>query len=417
MKKEISADVTIIGGGIIGLSSAYYLQKAGLSVAVVDQKTIGSGASLGNAGYFSPSHFVPLASKGMIKKGLKWMFNPESPFYIKPSLNPDLLKWLWQFNRYCNDAHVERSKGHFYELLQKSLQMTSDLVRDEKFNCNFEQRGLFMLYTTKKGLESERQTVAMSNELGYAAKMMTAEEIAEKETGVRFSIAGGSYYDGDAHTDPYKFIQQMKSKLEAAGVQFIENETITHVEKSSNRVTAIESENCRFPSKKYVLANGSWSPILAKEFGLSLPVQAGKGYSFTFKDYAIKPSTPYILNEAKAAITPLGNKIRFAGTMELAGINTNINMRRVHGLVKSIPQYLPDFKVDPPTLEPWAGLRPVTPDGLPIISRAPQKNLVIATGHAMLGVSLALVTGKLVQELTNGDHTTVDPSPYRLDRF
>lgn len=417
MKKEITADVTIIGGGIIGLSSAYYLQKVGLSVALVDQKTIGSGASFGNAGYFCPSHFVPLASKGMIKKGLKWMFNPESPFYIKPSLNPDLLKWLWQFNRYCNDAHVERSKGHFFDFLMKSLAMTQDLIAEEKLDCGFEQRGLYMLYKNKSGLASEAEMIAMANELGYAATMMTADEIAEKESGVRFTIAGGSYYKNDAHADPYRFIQQLQAKLEAAGVRFIEKEAIDRVEKKGNRVTAIESENCRFESKKYVLATGSWSPILAKAFGFALPIQAGKGYSFTFENSNLKAKTPYILNEAKAAVTPLGNKIRFAGTMELSGISTKINSRRLGGLVKSIPQFLPDFKADLQDLEPWAGLRPVSPDGLPIISRAKQENLVLATGHAMLGVSLALVTGKLVQELTSGDQTSVDPTPYRLDRF
>jgi D-amino-acid dehydrogenase len=417
MKKEFNADVTIIGGGIIGLSSAYYLQKAGLSVAVVEQNTIGSGASFGNAGYFCPSHFIPLAAPGMIKKGLKWMFNPESPFYIKPRLNADLIKWLWLFNRYCTDAHIEGSKGHFYDFLIKSLDMTEALVRDEKFDCNFERRGLYMLYKDKSGLAGEAKTIAMANELGYAAKMMTADEIAEKESGVRFSIAGGSYYEGDAHADPYKFIQQMKARLEAAGVTFIENEAIDRVEKKGNRVYAIESENCRFTSKKYVLASGAWSPILAKEFGLSLPVQAGKGYSFTFENSNLKPSTPYILNEAKAALTPIGNKLRFAGTMELTGINTKINSRRLNGLVKSIPKFLPDFKADLQGVEPWAGLRPVSPDGLPIISRAKQENLVLATGHAMLGVSLALITGKLVEELSLGNHTSVDPTPYRFDRF
>ena len=410
-------DVLVLGGGVIGVCSAYYLNKQGYRVTVIDKNEIGKGCSFGNAGYITPSHFIPLSAPGMISKGLKWMFNPESPFYMKPRFDASFIKWLFQFSNACTNKHVHHVKKILLELNLQSMSLYKEL-RSE-INFLLEQNGLLMLYNSEKGLEGEAKTVQMANELGLNATLVSKKDVLEKEPELDLDILGGAFYPEDGHTNPYQFVSALRSYLESRGVNFIEHSEITDISVQNKQITSVRCSEHEFTATQYVLAMGSWSPSLAKKLALNLPVQAGKGYSTTFKNTLFNFKTPFILTEAKVAVTPLQDEIRFGGTMELSGNDLTINQRRVNGILKSIKSYYPKFNPDLVSRQTiWSGLRPCSPDGVPIIGRYKScNNLVIATGHAMMGLSLGPITGKLVEEIISESPSSLPLHQLTPERF
>ncbi|GIU07313.1 MULTISPECIES: FAD-binding oxidoreductase [unclassified Shewanella] len=424
-------DVAVIGGGIIGICTAYYLHKAGKSVVVIDKDEIGKACSFGNAGYITPSHFIPLAAPGMIQKGLKWMLNPQSPFYVRPSLNIDFLKWLISFAKKCTQQHTLANQQAILDINLKSLELYQVLHQQAEFNFEFHQQGLLMLCKTQQGLNDEAKTVAAANKLGLQAKMLTPQALRKLEPNIQLDVMGASFYPEDAHIAPYEFILAMKNYLVAQGVEFRENTEITgfSTDTSKSTITAAATASGDIKALDFVLANGAWSPKLAKQLGLNLPVQSGKGICVSFDKPPVKEGaklecrTPFILSEAKVAVSPLDNSIRFGGTMELGVLSSqepvDISPNRIKGLIKSAARYLPDLDTAQVKSEEfWSGFRPCSPDGLPIIGKAPQlANLTIATGHAMMGLSLGPITGKLVSEIINKQKTSLDLTPFSPQRF
>ncbi|ABZ75442.1 FAD dependent oxidoreductase [Shewanella halifaxensis HAW-EB4] len=429
--KNTSKDVAVIGGGIIGVCSAYYLHKAGKSVVVIDKDEIGKACSFGNAGYITPSHFIPLAAPGMIQKGIKWMLNPQSPFYVRPSLNVDFLKWLLSFAKKCTPQHTLASQQAILDINLKSLELYQALHQEAEFDFEFHQNGLLMLCKTQQGLNDEAATVMAANKLGLKAKMLTAQALKELEPNIKLDVMGAGFYPEDAHIAPYEFIVAMKNYLAAQGVEFREHCEITGftTDTSKSEICAATTAIGEINADEFILANGAWSPKLAKQLGFSLPVQPGKGICISFDSAPVKDGaklecrTPFILSEAKVAVSPLDNGIRFGGTMELGVLSSQessgISHNRIKGLTKSAARYLPDLdttQVDPK--EFWSGFRPCSPDGLPIIGRAPQlANLTLATGHAMMGLSLGPITGKLVSEIIAKEETSLDLTPFSPQRF
>lgn len=409
-------DIAIIGGGLMGLCSAYYLADSGHSVTILEKDTIGAGASSGNAGYISPSHFIPLANPGALMMGLKWMLNPESPFYVKPTLEPERVRFLLQFAANCNGEHVAETHRSLFELLIHSLNLSKEMVAKEGYDVGLTTNGLYQIYRNPKSLEHEKHVLEMSTELGYPARMYTAEEIREREPDLTFDIIGASHYELDLHLTPHQWLDALKETLTKQGVTILENCAVTAIDRDSSwQIRTSESE---MQAKNVVISAGSWSTALAKKIGFRLPVQAGKGYSITYQNPNQRSRTPFIMEEARVAVTPMGSSMRFAGTMEISGMNQTINPARIRGIKKGIQTYLPEFDIESETVEPWVGMRPLSPDGLPIISRVPnQDGLFVATGHAMLGVSLASVTGKLISQLVLGQQPDLDMSRFLLSRF
>ncbi|MEZ4793348.1 MAG: FAD-dependent oxidoreductase [Gelidibacter sp.] len=392
--------VVVIGGGIIGLCSAYYLQKEGHEVTIIDQSNMDGGASYVNAGYLSPSHIVPLSAPGVMKKGLKWMFNPASPLYIKPRLDTDFLKWALAFNKSCNASYVIKAIPGIKELSLKSQELYDDIKRDENFSFHYEKKGLLMLCKTEKMLEDEIKTAELAKREGLDAKEISLEELKVLEPIVKLNVKGATYYKGDSHTTPHEFMTEMKTHLRAVGVKFFSNEKVEDLMVSNGKISSIKTKNQTFKADEFVLAAGSWSHILSTKLGLKLLLQAGKGYRInTSEPTGIK--MPAILCEAKAAVTPMNGFTRFAGTMEIAGINHNINKVRVEAIANAATRYYPEIHLTQEEKEDAAcGLRPVTPDGLPYIGKSSKcKNLTIAAGHAMMGWSMGTGTGKLVSEI------------------
>ena len=413
----MSKSIVIIGGGIIGLCSAYYLQKEGHQVTIVDQSNMDAGASYVNAGYLSPSHIIPLSSPGMVKKGLKWMFNPASPLYIKPRLDIDFLKWARAFNKSCNANHVKKSIPVIRDISVLSRQLYHDIKTEEQFTFHFEDKGLLMLCQTEKMLEHEIKIAQLATIEGLEVSELNLEELKKLEPNVNINAIGATYFKCDSHTTPHEFMTEMKSYLISKGVTIFTDEEVQDLEINNDVIVSITTEKQKLKADEFVLAAGSWTPLLSKKLGLKLLMQAGKGYRInTTQKTGI--SIPAILVEAKAAVTPMYGFTRFAGTMEIAGINHNINKVRVEAIAKAATRYYPDVELTTEEKNDAAcGLRPVTPDGLPYIGKSSKcKNLTIAAGHAMMGWSMATATGKLVQEGIDNKAPSIKIEMFNPDR-
>ncbi len=411
--------IGIIGGGIIGLSSAYYLSKGGHKVTIIEQGELKEGCSFGNAGMIVPSHFIPLATPGMISKGMRWMFSSTSPFYVRPRLNGDLIKWGYQFYRHSTKEHVERSIPALKEISLLSKAMYQQLARELPFDFGYNERGLMMLYQNAETEKEESETARLANKIGIEAHVLSPEEVQKLEPDVKVNVRGGVYFPGDAHITPQFLVNQLISYLKEKGVEFKANTQVTDFTVEDNSIKLIKTDKGDLAFDDVIIATGSWSGQTAARLGISIPMQAGKGYSFTLQDVEKNIRIPSIFLEARVAITPMGNTLRFGGTMEISGVDHTINMNRVKGIVDSIPKYYPDMKVSMPEKEKvWHGLRPCSPDGLPYIGRSRRiKNLVFATGHSMMGLSLGPGTGKLVSEIINQEKTSMEIRAFEPERY
>lgn len=400
--------VVIVGGGVIGLCSAYYALKRGFPVTLIERERAGGdNCSMGNAGMIVPSHFTPLAAPGMISKGLRWMGNPESPFYVRPRVNLDLMRWGWLFYRHSTERHVAACRELLRDLNLESRRLFAELAVEEDFGLV--RRGLLMLCKTPKGLDEEAQVAREAHEIGLQAEVLDATAAALLDPAITLDVAGAVYFPQDCHLSPSRFMASLRRRVLAAGGIIESSVTVDAIEMRGDQVTAVAGGGRRFEGAKFVIAGGSWSADLLKSVGMRLPLQAGKGYSLTLPTPPELPQLCSIFAEAKVAITPMDGSLRFGGTMEVGGLDLSINPARVRGIVKSVPAYFPKFSErDFEGIKPWAGLRPVSPDGIPYLGAVPGlPNLLVASGHAMMGLSLGPVSGRLVAELLAGD------SPFR----
>lgn len=408
--------VSIVGGGIIGLCSAYYLAKEGYQVTVFDQSAMDVGCSYGNAGMIVPSHIIPLAQPGMIAQGMKWMFDSRSPFYVKPRLNADLIKWGIQFYKHANEKHVEKAMPALRNLSMLSKELYQDFAKEDD-SFFYEEKGLLMLYKTDKVGEEMFYEAKKAERLGLEVDYLTRTEVTRLENGTKTDVLGGIHYKSDAHLYPQKFMKFIKKELKRLNVAVHSYTSVDNFVFVNNKISEVVTNRGNFATDEVILAAGSWSPSLAKILGISISILPGKGYSFTLHDEKNKPSIPAILCEGKVAVTPMNTDIRFGGTMEITHINdTKINQNRLQGIVNSINDFYPDMKVEMPKVEDtWFGFRPCTPSGMPIITRDKKiVNLTFATGHAMMGLSLAPATGKIITEIISGKPTSVDTKMFQL---
>ena len=399
-----SEQVVIVGGGVIGLCSAYYALKRGFAVTVIERESAGGdNCSMGNAGMIVPSHFTTLAAPGMISKGLRWMFNPESPFYVRPRVNLDLMRWGWLFYRHSTMRHVAASRDLLRDLNLESRRLFAELSEDEDFGLV--KRGLLMLCKTQRGLDEEVHVAKEAREIGLDAEVLDAAATSLLDPAITMDVAGAVYFPQDCHLSPGRFMASMRRRILSAGGIIESGVIIDNIEIRAGGVVAVSGNGRRFEGGKFVIAGGSWSAGLLKSVGLNLPLQAGKGYSLTLPSPPELPQLCSIFAEAKVAITPMDGSLRFGGTMEVGGLDLSINPARVRGIVKSVHAYFPKFsEADFEGVKPWAGLRPVSPDGVPYLGPVPGlANLIAASGHAMMGLSLGPVSGRLVADLLAGD--------------
>jgi D-amino-acid dehydrogenase len=293
------------------------------------------------------------------------------------------------------------------------------MAEELPFDFGYFERGLLMLYKTKETEHEEIEGAAYANKLGVEAHVLSPEQVQQLEPDVRVTVRGGVYYPGDAHITPQVFVSKLIDYLQRNGVVFQTETKVLDYRVESGKIQAVVTDKDEFVFDEVIMASGSWSGLLTSRLGISLPMQAGKGYSFTINEVKKNIRVPSIFLEARVAVTPMGNSLRFGGTMEITGIDHTINMNRVRGIVNSIPAYYPNLNVSMPRQEDiWHGLRPCSPDGLPYIGRSKKiKNLVIATGHSMMGLSLGPGSGKLVSEIINQERSSMDISHFNPERF
>ncbi|MBC7919863.1 MAG: FAD-dependent oxidoreductase [Ferruginibacter sp.] len=409
----------IIGGGIIGLSSAYYLHRAGYRVTVFDQNRLTDGCSFGNAGMVVPSHIIPLAQPGMMAKGMRWMLKSTSPFYVKPRLDAELMRWGWLFYRHSTPAHVARAIPALRDISLLSKGLYQELAAGGNFDFGWQERGLLMLYKTAPAEREMAEEADVANRSGVEARVLTESQVQALEPDVRVDVRGAVFYPGDAHLNPGELVRALVAYLRKSGVQFVEEQAVTGFRTRGSRIAGVQTAGGDYAVDEVIVAGGAWSPGLAKRLGFSLPLQGGKGYSFMLNNPTHPVRVPAIMLEARATATPMGGGLRFAGTLEVVGTDQSVNMNRVRGIVAGIGQYYPDIRVEVPPVETvWRGLRPCSPDGLPYIGRVRRfDNLTLATGHGMMGLSLGPATGKLVAETVAGRAPSLDLAPFRPDRF
>lgn len=415
-----SKHVIVIGAGIAGLGAAYYLNKAGVDVTVLDKDDGTDNCSYGNAGMVVPSHIVPLASPGIISKGLRWMLKAESPFYIKPRFDLELLKWGWKFKQASTKKHVEESGPVLKGLLLRNRQLLVHMEQDESLEFGFKKNGLFNLCKTEKGLEEEAEVAEKANKLGIAAEVLSADEVRSIEPNIEMDIIGATYFPRDAHFYPGALMNQLKEKLREKGVNFRFETEVVDIEQKSGKATGVITTGDEIiDGTEVVLCTGAWTPVLSSALDLSIPIQAGKGYSITLQEPHTLPETCALLSEAKVSMTPMMGKLRFGGTMEIAGTDRSVNQTKLSALKKSITRYFPEFTPDDlKEHDVWVGLRPCSPDGLPYVGRFnAYENLYASTGHAMMGMSLGLASGEVIAQLiTKGKaglaHPKIHPDRY-----
>jgi D-amino-acid dehydrogenase len=413
-------DIAIVGGGVVGLCVAHACASKGHRVVVLERGAPErEGCSFANAGMVVPSHVVPLASPGMVALALRWMWNAESPFHLKPRVSADLLDWGWKFRQSCTREHVARAAPLLRDLHTASRACFERWAAQWGNPFELVQSGLLVLCRSEHGLEEEAHAAAFARELGIAAEVLDAADVAALEPGMRLTIAGAVHFAGDARLVPAPLMAALHRETVRLGAELRHGVDVRRFRVDGTRIAGVETSTGVVQAREYVLCAGIWSAQLARTLALALPMQAGKGYSLTLEKPPGAMRTCAILSEARASITPMGTSLRVGGTMEITGIDETVEPARIRGIVKSIGTYLPDMT--PARLAEArvrTGLRPCSPDGLPYVGRFRKfANLSAATGHAMMGVSLAPITGELIAQVLSGERTSIPISALSPDRF
>lgn len=406
----------VIGAGIIGLSCARSLQREGFDVVVMDDGAPDSQrCSWGNGGLIVPSHFVPLAAPGMVGLGLRYLRQLDGPFGFAWPLAPS---WMWRFMRHCTPSHVDAAAPALFALNRASLDEYETLAT-ELGEIGFAKKGVLVLCETRSSWEHEKAVLTRAHQLGAKAESVMPSDFGRFLPGAEVDAAGGVYFEDDAHLTPDLVQEKLNAALSKSGVQFRYGEQATGFALDGGTIRAVHTQHGSVEADLVVLAAGSWSSKLARGLGIRIPMLAGMGQGVTVTKPPHPIETPTILTEARVAITPISNGIRFGGTMELGGTERRSNPGRAERMLRSVSRFFPQFTRETFGDGPiWTGLRPCSPDGLPYIGRTRfAKNCLIATGHAMMGMSLGPITGRLIAEMAVGKPTHLDCSLFDPDRY
>lgn len=410
--------VVVVGGGVIGAACAYYLTQHGCQVTIVDRKQFGKACSHANCGLIAVSHVLPLTEPGAVQKSLKAMLRSDSPFYIKPRFDLSLWSWLWKFARRCNETDMLQSADARSLLLNSSNQLYAELLAEESMPCEWEQQGCLFVYRSQKQFDKYAQTDTLLTErFGLPAERLDGQQLVAREPALKPGLAGGWHYQMDSHLRPDSLMRAWRQVLEKRGVRIVENCEVHGFQAEANAARAVRTSTGEISADQFVVATGAWAPMLQKELGCPIPIQPGKGYSLTMPRPARCPSVPIIFQEHKVVVTPMQSGYRIGSTMEFVGYDESINPARLDVLRRGAAEYLHEPECEP-LQETWFGWRPMTTDGLPLIDFSPRwRNVLIAAGHNMLGLSMAPATGRLVSEMMRGHSTHLDPAPYSVGRF
>jgi len=408
--------VAIVGGGVIGIACAHFLGEAGYRVTVVDRGRIGAGCSERNCGLVCPSHVLPLAEPGAIRAAIQALLTPGAAFRIRPRVDLALWRWLWRFARRCN-RRDQLASGHAIQpLLASSMELYPALARE--LDCEWQKSGLLFVYRRRDLFDAYAAADALlAAEFGEGARRLDAPELRAFEPSLDDSVAGAWYYEHDAHLSPERLLASWRARLEARGVRFVENRAFAGFDVASGTARSARVGDESLRADVWVVATGAWTPRLAALIGRRIPIEPGKGYSLLVPRPAVCPRVPMIFPEHRVAVTPLESGLRLGSIMEFAGYDESLPESRLRQLRDGAAHYLREPLADARSAE-WFGWRPMTWDSTPVIGRCPgYENVWLATGHNMLGLSMAPATGRLVTELVAGIEPHVNAERYRAERF
>ncbi len=412
------ARVCVIGGGVVGASSAYFLARKGWDVTLIDRGRVGGACSHGNCGYICPSHVFPLAKPGAMASMLPLLLKPNSAFKVRARFDPSLWGFLARFAACCHDTHLaHQSAQALHDLLIASKRDYQEIIRDAGIDAEYQPLGCLFISRTQKHLDHfEPANREIQDRFGYSATRLDARALAAKEPTLRDDLAGAWYFDCDAHIRPDRFMSGLHHALQNLGVQVHESCQAIALDHENARARRLHTSLGPIDADAFVIATGAWTGRLSRLVGCRLPIEPGKGYSLTFSRPTACPTLPMIFEEDRVAVTPFEFGFRLGSMMEFAGFDDSIRPERLGVLTRVVPTYFKDLTL-PPHPEPWFGWRPMTPDGRPYIGPSPRwSNVTIAAGHNMIGMSTGPGTGRLVSELVSGDPPSIDPAPFRLDR-
>lgn len=419
METKNKGTVIIIGAGIAGLSSAFYLSQDGWKVNVLEQDTLDNNCSYGNAGMIVPSHFTPLAAPGVVAQGIRWMFDKKSPFYVRPSVSWNLLNWGVNFLKYANKQHVEKHAEALRDANLYSSSLYNALAKIPGFDFGLEQNGIMMLYKTQEIHHEEIELAKRAQDLQLDVEILDTAGVQALEPHMKMDVLGGVLYKCDGKLYPPKLMKQLINHLKTAGVEFHEQTAVTKFLFAGKKVKEVVTTKGSFDADEIVLATGANLPKLAAKLGIKMPIMPGKGYSFMYtpqENDSLQHAA--LLLEARVAVTPMDGQIRFSGTMELGSANDKIYKNRVEGIVESIPKYFPDLNVAYPEDNVWFGYRPCSPDGIPYLGRLNKiSNVTVAGGAGMMGLSLGPAFGKIVADILADRPPEVEIKTFKPDRF
>ena len=409
-------DVLIVGGGAIGAAAALDLARRGAQVTLLERGAqLASGCSAGNAGLICPSHAAPLATPAALRQGVRWLGRPDSPFYLRP--RPGVLPWLARFVAACTGERARRSSLVVRELSRASLALHEELA-SQGIDTGLTRRGSLNVYEREESFEEARREAAESASFGLESQLLEGlSAVRELAPAVSGPLAGAVFYPGDVHCDPLRFVQAVGAAAVEAGARIRTGVEVLGLHRRNGRVDAVSTTEGDLGAGEIVLAAGAWTPNLVRDLRIVLPVEGGKGYHVDLETAAGDPTLPVWFQESRVIVTPLAGRLRLAGTLELAGLDLSVDRRRVRAVVEAARRGLSGLD-GRRTLEIWRGLRPCSPDGLPIVGRADEiPNVVLATGHGMMGLTLAPITAKLVGEIVAAANPSHDLQPLRPGRF
>jgi D-amino-acid dehydrogenase len=418
------ADILVIGGGVIGACVAAAVAQRGAAVTLIEREPEvcpPESAVYANCGLLVPSEVEPLAHPGALGQGLRWMLDGTSPFYVKPRASLALLLWLWRFRASCAPEAARAHAPLLRELSVRSAELHDELAADGGDDgWQYRRNGWLFVWETQSGFDAAVEEAATLRSLGVASEVLTAAEVRERVPQVRAgSVVGGTLTPDDGHMDPAAFTRAMVARAERAGAKVVTGAEAYGFDTAGGRVRAVRTTRgaIAVDGGHVVVAAGAWSPLLGRELGLRLPIEPAKGYSIDLPRPEGLPDLPLCVGEAHVVLTPMDDTLRLGSTLELAGWDMRLRPKRLANLRGGAARVL-GLPEDGPVRQVWRGPRPLTPDGLPVIGRSPRHgNVVLATGHCMLGLSLGPVTGKLVAELCAGDDPSIDLGLLRPDRF
>ena len=410
--------VIVVGAGHIGLACAHYLREDGHDVTVIDRANVGGACSYANCGFLVPSHILPLTTPDAIWTGLASLFRPRAAFRFRPQLRAALYRWMWEFGRRCTRRQMLDAGTVLKQLLDASIGEYRNLLSNAALDCEWQGNGMLFVFRAEKALREFALTDAMlADEFGLAARLIPGDELPQFDASLRDGLAGAWFYENDSHLRPDKLNAKWASLLRQRHVKFIEDCRVENVEKAGGRISALITSRGPMSADRYVFATGAWSGSFAADLECNIPVEPGKGYSVTMTKPETMPTHPMLMPEKHIGVTPFNDGYRIASMMEFAGFDDSIPSFRIQQLRDSAQPFLRN-PAGPKIEHTWYGWRPMTWDSLPIIGRVPRlENALLATGHNMLGLSLAPVTGKAIADLVAGRPGTIPLEALSPARF